>query len=218
MAIAKIELNSPKQVFPRGVVGLVLAAAAFLFWTPPPDSDWLRWAVIGGGVLLFISAWRTFSDPHAAWSYFLNSGRFVSELIQEWNPKPYRLELEYERDLQAFLKTHVPFAKITRQYGSARIKCDLAVANDVMIELKVKLASTNKLQRLLGQIELFQREWSGKPLMVVLLGETQEDLLHELHSSIKRYNSPSRSVYVITKEAKELVEESDESKTATARS
>jgi hypothetical protein len=206
MALKKIELTSPKQVFPRGVAGIVVAVLVFLYWTPTPDEMWIKWLIVGGGLFLFFSAWRTFSDPRAAWAYFWNPGRFVRDLITEWKPKNYRLELDYEKDLHAFLKSRIPFAKITRQYGSARIKCDLAVGNDVMIELKVKLKSTNKLQRLLGQIELFQREWSEKPLMVVLLGEAEEDLLHELHSSMRRFSS----VHVLTKEARS-VEEVEES-------
>jgi hypothetical protein len=208
MAQQKIELTSPEQVFPRGVAGIVIASLVFLFWTPPPVGMWVKWLIVGGGILLFTSAWRKFSDPQAAWRYFWNAGKFVRDLITEWKPEHYRFELEYEKDLHAFLKTRIPFAKITRQYGSVRIKCDLAVGNDVMIELKVKLKSTNKLQRLLGQIELFQKEWSCRPLVVVLLGEADEDLLHELHGSIRRFDS----VHILTKEAQRVVEESEESK------
>src|SRR5213593_1548165 len=168
MASVNIELSSPKKLFGRGVIGLLISAWALLFWTPPVGSEWLKPAIVIGGIVLFISAWKAFSDPKTAWNYFVNAGSCVHDVIQQWTPKQYRLELEYEKDLHAFLKQRLPFAKITRQYGSGRIKCDLAVATDVMIELKVKLTSTNKLQRLLGQIELFQKEWEEKPLIVAL--------------------------------------------------
>lgn len=64
-----------------------------------------------------------------------------------------------------------------------------------MIELKAGFRSTQKLQRLIGQIELYNREWK-KPVIVVLLGETEQDLLHDLHRSLRGYDD----VYVVTKE------------------
>jgi hypothetical protein len=134
--------------------------------------------------------------------YAANPRRTVLRLIEEWKPEPARLESEYEKSLHRFLKERLPFVKVTRQYGSARVKCDLATGQDVMIELKAGLRSTQKLQRLIGQIELFTREWD-KPVIVVLLGETEEDLLHDLHRSLRQYTR----VDVVTKPVEARVEE-----------
>ncbi|OFW11045.1 MAG: hypothetical protein A3H27_17750 [Acidobacteria bacterium RIFCSPLOWO2_02_FULL_59_13] len=200
-----IEDISPTKVYIRVVFGILIAAGAYFFWTPRNEDESLfRWIVIIVGVISFISGWRAVENPKAAIRYAYDPGKMVLSLVREWNPPSYRLEAEYEKSLHSFLKEHLPFVKVTRQYGAARIKCDIAVQKDVMIELKVGFKSTQKLQRLIGQIDLFKREWD-KPLIIVLLGKTEEDILHELHSSINRYEK----VYVVTKEAKEVSEVSE---------
>jgi len=116
-------------------------------------------------------------------------------MLRDWKPEPARLESEYEKSLHRFLKANPPFVKVTRQSGSARVECDLATGSDVMIELKIGFRSTQKLQRLIGQIDLFRREFK-KPVVILLLGETEEDLLHDLHRSLQKYEDAE----IVTKE------------------
>jgi hypothetical protein len=70
--------------------------------------------------------------------------------------------------------------------------------------MKAGFKSTQKLQRLIGQVDLFNSEWH-RPIIIVLLGETEEDLLHDLNRSLANY----RSVHVIVKEVGVAVESDD---------
>jgi hypothetical protein len=111
------------------------------------------------GVALFIWGWNAVANPRLALKYAHNPARTVRELIEEWTPTPARLESEYEQSLHKFLKSKLSFVKVTRQYGTARVKCDIATGNHVMIEMKAGFKSTQKLQRLIGQVDLFNKEY-----------------------------------------------------------
>jgi hypothetical protein len=204
MGKRSIELVSPASVYNRIVFGVVISLVAYLWPVQTQDGTTLRLIFIGVGIVMFISGWTAVKEPMQAVRYAANPRRTVLRLVEEWKPELARLESEYEKSLHRFLKERLPFVKVTRQYGSARVKCDLATGQDVMIELKAGFRSTQKLQRLLGQIELFTKEWN-KPVIVVLLGETEEDLLHDLHRSLRQYTR----VDVVTKAAESRVEEEE---------
>lgn len=108
----------------------------------------------------------------------------VEQLVKQWKPEPAKTEKIYEKSLHKYLKKELPFEKITAQYGSARIRCDIAVGKEVFIEMKIDLKTPGKRQRLRGQIDDYRREWE-KPVLVVLLGDCDEDLLHDLYQSVK---------------------------------
>jgi len=195
-----IESLSPFLLFRRVATGLILVGAVLL-WPADPNFEQFRPWVFVAGVVLLIWGLNSVRNPMLALRYASNAGTTVAELIEEWKPAPAHLESEYERSLHRFLKSKLPFVKVTRQYGSSRAKCDLATGNEVIIELKAGFKSTNKLQRLLGQIELYRGEWK-RPIIVVLLGETEEDLLHDLHRNLQKYHS----VHVINKDVGSAVE------------
>lgn len=186
-----VETVSPFSIYRWTWTGALLAVAGYLL--PMVDvNPWLGLALLAMGATMATLAWRAVSNPWLALRYAHNPGKTVAALVEEWEPAPAQLESEFERSLHDFLRERLPFLKITRQYGSARVKCDIAVGSEVIIELKVGFRSTQKLQRLIGQVDLFRSEW-GKPILVVLLGETQDDLLHDLHRSLERYRyGPSR--------------------------
>lgn len=195
-----IESVSPFLVFKRVVFGTIFVAVALLL-PADPNVDQLRpWLVIAG-IGLIVWGVNAVRNPMLAIRYASNAGKTVTELIEEWKPASAHLESEYEKSLHQFLKSKLPFVKVTRQYGSSRVKCDLATGNEVIIELKAGFKSTNKLQRLLGQIELYRGEWD-RPIIVVLLGDSEEDLLHDLHRNLEKYHS----VRVIHKDVDEKVE------------
>ena len=137
--------------------------------------------------------------------------KVVAELVEKWSPKDFKLESDLEKSLHTFLKKELPWVKTTRQYGAGRTKCDLAVGKEVMIELKSGFKSTQKLQRLIGQLELYKKEWE-KPILVVLAGETEEDLLHDLNSHARRLGE----IQIITKDSVKLAEETGTSENSGA--
>ena len=177
-----IETISPRNVFNRVLLGIFIIAVSYFFWEDLfPQSDQIyQWVCILIGVSLFLTGWRSVSNPLRAIQYFDNPKKVVSQMIHQWLPENYLSEYDFEKSLHNFLKKELPWVKITRQYSSGRVKCDLAVGKDVMIELKVDFKSTQKLQRLIGQLEIYRKEWD-KPIIVVLIGETAEDLLHDLN-------------------------------------
>jgi hypothetical protein len=195
-----IETVSPGTVVAKVVGGIGLVCLG-LFFVNSPQTQNAKWLLIAGGIGLFLWGWRSVGNPKLLIRYFFNAGGVVLEAVREWQPQSHKLESEYERDLQDFLRKRFRFKKITRQYGAARVKCDLAVGDDVMIELKAGFRSTQKLQRLIGQVELYKKEWD-KLLIVILLGDTEEDLLHDLHDRTRRHDR----LEIITKEAKEITE------------
>lgn len=196
-----IESVSPFLVFKRVAGGLVLVGAALL-WPADPNVNQLRPLIMIVGIGFMIWGLNAVRNPMLAMRYASNAGNTVAELIEEWKPPSAHLESEYEKSLHQFLKSKLPFVKVTRQYGSSRVKCDLATGNEVIIELKAGFKSTNKLQRLLGQIELYRGEWEDRPIIVVLLGELEEDLLHDLHRNLQKFHS----VRVIHKDVGTTVE------------
>lgn len=193
-AKAVIESISPFLVYKRVLFGIAFLGFG-LFWHAENNStdQTVEWFCFIVGAAFAIWGWNAVKNPRLALKYAHNPGKTVRELIEEWKPSPARLESEYEQSLHKFLKSQLPFVKVTRQYGTARVKCDIATGNHVIIEMKAGFKSTQKLQRLIGQVDLFNSEWH-KPIIIVLLGETEEDLLHDLNRSLRNY--PSVSVVV----------------------
>ena len=207
MAVGKsVESISPFTVYKRVIIGAVLAGIGLFLPVHDSNDQTLKWGLIFVGVFLFVWGMNSVRNPRLALKYANSPLATVADLISEWKPTLARLESEYERSLHQFLKTKLTFVKVTRQYSSARVKCDIAVGTDVMIEMKAGFKSTQKLQRLLGQIDLFHREWQGKPLIVLLLGESEDDLLHDLNRSLHNYPS----VKVIVKETGKAIESNEE--------
>ena len=161
----------------------------------------LGWVSIVVGGFAALREWKAVSNPRLAFRYALNPVKTIEELIGEWNPGALPLERDYEKSLLEFLRSRLRHVKITRQYGTARVKCDLAVGKDVLLELKTNLTTTHKLQRLLGQIQLYTRELD-KPVIVLLLGRTEDDLFKDLQANT------GRNVHLVLKEA--VVSEDDQ--------
>jgi len=204
-----------KSVYNQVIGGGIAVLIGLYILTQRPGNEAVGWILILIGAGFAISAWRSVSNAKLLMKYHNNPGKTVGELIAEWQPRPANTEAEYEKSLHSFLKSKLTFAKITRQYGSARVKCDLAVNDDVFIELKNGLRTTNKLQRLIGQIELYSNEWRGKPVIILLLGESQDDLLYDLNRTISKYGS----MRVITKAVTAPAEQDEEqSKSKAAQS
>lgn len=208
MATKLIETISPQRVYNRVVAGILIVFFTYLFWDSIllEEDEVFKWFIVIFGFALFLSGWRAVTNPLRAVKYASNPEAVVGDLIEKWKPENFKAEHQLEKALQTYLKRELPWVKITRQYGAGRVKCDVAVGKDVMIELKSGFKSTQKLQRLIGQLELYKKEWA-KPIVVVLAGETEEDLLHDLNSHTKQLGH----IQIVTKEDVSLVEESADS-------
>jgi hypothetical protein len=73
---------------------------------------------------------------------------------------------------------------VISQYASGRVKGDIAVDAEVLIEIKDSIKSTAQLQRLLGQLEIYNSQWKGK-VVVLICGDSQRDLVNTLRKKIE---------------------------------
>ncbi len=109
----------------------------------------------------------------------------VAKLIKEWNPRGCRIEKDYERSLVRHLRSRLLGKEIVAQYGTGRARGDLVVDGKILIEIKVNLDSTTKVNTLIGQLEGYDREWK-KPVIVVLCGNHDRALVAQVEKSLER--------------------------------
>lgn len=202
-----IETISPEKVYNRFLLGLMLLIGSLVLWDNilSQYDPIFKWALLISGCLFVLTSWNSIKNPGLAIRYVRNPVGVICDLIDEWSPGNISVEHELEKSLHYYLKKHLPWEKLTRQYGTGRVKCDIAVGKKVMLELKSGFRSTQKLQRLIGQLELYRNEWA-QPIIVVLAGETDEDLLHDLHLHVRRLND----IKIIIKENIQIERSSDE--------
>jgi len=111
----------------------------------------------------------------------------VEKLIREWSPRKCKTEKDFERSLIRFLESKIKPEKIVRQFAYGRLRGDIVVDKAILVEIKHNLDSTAKLQRLLGQLEIYASEWK-KDVIVVLVGEQDPNLVRQLEKTMAKYN------------------------------
>jgi hypothetical protein len=109
----------------------------------------------------------------------------VRKLIGDWRPRRCTTEKDYERSLVRYLQEKLEGKDVVPQYASGRVRGDIVVEGQILIEIKTKLDSTAKLQKLLGQIEVYESEWK-KQVIVVICGENDPNLAKQLRDSAER--------------------------------
>lgn len=112
----------------------------------------------------------------------------IVELIRLWRPIDCQTEKDYEESLYGHLRSCLPGIVITPRYAFGRARTDLAIDNEVAIEIKKDLKDTSEFQRLLGQILQFN-EWKGYSV-VLLVGFTDPNLLDELRKHASKIPGP----------------------------
>lgn len=110
----------------------------------------------------------------------------VTDLIQSWQPEGCKSEKDFEKSLFSHLQKELSDIRITKQYARGRIKADIVIAEELIIELKTNLKTTGQLQRLMGQLLIYKTAWPGKTI-VILTGQTDADLRKELDRNIKAH-------------------------------
>lgn len=112
------------------------------------------------------------------------SVREVINLIDEWHPRSCKTEKDFERSLHKHLEKNLPDANVVKQYAAGRVKGDIVVDEKILIEIKDSLKSTGQLQRLLGQLDIYNAQWKGK-VIVLICGESERDLMKVLTKKIE---------------------------------
>jgi hypothetical protein len=120
-----------------------------------------------------------------ALGYWFSPIGHVTELIKEWQPRKCRTEKDFERSLVRHLQPKLEGKDVIPQYGSGRVRGDIVVNKEILIEIKTNLNTTAKLHTLLGQIETYEREWK-KSVIFVLCGQQDSNLVKQLKEGIDR--------------------------------
>ncbi len=112
---------------------------------------------------------------------------YIKNLIVKWEPVGCKTEKEYENSLYNFFHKSLPNTQITKQYAKGRIKADIVIDQQYIIELKNKLTSRANYQRLLGQL-IEYKTWEGI-IILLLIGESDQNFIKEIKSFIKKEDS-----------------------------
>ena len=112
------------------------------------------------------------------------SVRNVIKLIGDWHPRKCETEKDFERSLHKHLEKNLEDANVIKQYAAGRVKGDIVVDDNILIEIKDSLQSTGQLQRLLGQLDIYNGQWKGQ-VIVVICGESQRDLVKHLSRKVE---------------------------------
>ena len=93
-------------------------------------------------------------------------------------------ELEYSNALANYLRSALPEdARVEREYRHEGTTCDIYIAyqsEEVFLEVKWRLARKADYDRLIGQVEGLKPKKNN--VVVVLIGDTNEQLLCRLHA------------------------------------
>lgn len=116
--------------------------------------------------------------------WWLNSVRVLTSLLSKWHPRNCKTEKDYENSLYTFLHKKLEDHQITKQYAIGRLRADLVIDNRLIIEIKYKLNTLQKYQRLLGQLAGY-KGWDGR-VVLVLIGKTDPNLRKELTSHLEK--------------------------------
>jgi hypothetical protein len=124
------------------------------------------------------------------YSFTLNPFGRVCQAIESWSPRGCKTEKDYENSLVKKLQKELVNQTIIQQYGSARQRVDIVVHKKVPIEVKKDLKSTAALQRTIGQLNQYLKDWEG--IILVLCGDVSPDL----EKSILEYARSEEEVHV----------------------
>ena len=113
----------------------------------------------------------------------------TTRFIKKWKPEKFSNENQYRNDLVKFLRKQefdwYGEVIITKEDG--RGLCDIAINQEVGIELKKDLKKKSEVDRLSGQIIDYKRQYDN--LIILLVGKTNEDTLDLLKGKIKHFKN-----------------------------
>lgn len=133
----------------------------------------------------------------------------IIRIVEDWEPQEeYSNEDGYRNDLLKYLREELnlpsPFGsnehhKIRKESG--RALADIAVDEEVGIELKKDLARQAHVDRLVGQLRRYKKDYDN--IIVVLVGETGEEAMDELRDAV---NEPQSGPFVIQSKRIEIID------------
>lgn len=162
----------------------------YLLWQPGAwagiSYKTIGYGVIGLAILATIRVASQYREIRSALAFAWVPAGTVSELIQAWNPENCYTHKEYQKSLAAHLAEKLPDVSITLESGSSRVRADIEVGKSVIVEVKTCFDSTSRLQQLIGQVELYKREFPGRAVIVLFVGKTNRTTLMNFKEAIAR--------------------------------
>jgi hypothetical protein len=121
-------------------------------------------------------------------------------LIEKWRPKQkYSNENRYRDDLANFLRKEFKERQDSFLFGSGervsikkeagRGLCDIAINEQIGIELKKDLSKKKQVDRLMGQLIDYKKAYED--IIIVLVGKTNKDALELLRDKVSELNKES---------------------------
>jgi hypothetical protein len=107
----------------------------------------------------------------------------LTSLIGKWRPRNCETEKDYENNLYLFLHRELEGHTIEKQSGRGRFHADIVIDNKLVIEIKYNLRTTANYQRLIGQVQEYNK-WDGQ-VILLLIGKTDPNLKKQLFSLLK---------------------------------
>ena len=135
----------------------------------------------------------------------------TTRLIKKWKPEEFSNEKQYRNDLVKFLrKQEFDYGDVIITKEDGRGLCDIAINQEVGIELKKDLKKKSEVDRLSGQIIDYKRQYDN--LIILLVGKTNEDTLDLLKSKINHFknNYDFDEIKIIVKGSENVSEDDDD--------
>ncbi len=111
-------------------------------------------------------------------SYKFDPISYIRKLVLNWDASGCKSEKDYENSFYKFLHQQLSDIQITKQYAVGRVKADLLIGEQIIVELKLNLNKRDQFQRLIGQLEEY-KQWKGK-VVLILIGETEPNFRKQL--------------------------------------
>ena len=118
----------------------------------------------------------------------------VYRVVKTWKPaEQFSKEKEYRDNLIEYLRDKLNDEDIC-EYGTVYVSpekgrglCDIAInENRIGIELKNDLNSKSKIDRLVGQVHRYKKDYHN--ILIVLVGKTKKNSFDDLSVQIKALN------------------------------
>jgi hypothetical protein len=115
-------------------------------------------------------------------------------LLKEWRPWSFGIsQKKQEKELGAWLRRRLPDVPIVAQYGIAKGKAGLVIADSHIIEVKLGFDEGNVVEfdRCIGQLERYRQKWirEGRgTVCLVVVGASDEELRDVLHTWLREAN------------------------------
>lgn len=118
----------------------------------------------------------------------------ISNAIRIWRPGILANEKAYESALFDHLQIQLDELSFSRQFAIGNAIADIAVERELLIEIKNKLDSKSKYDRLVGQ--LIEYEGCDKPLIVVICGDSHNQYIEGIRKALDRLSIATELVYL----------------------